>query len=102
MKEQLSKIREIMKEIRDKDALDRLKVRSADTAPKRGSFLAFGKPSDAGNDVKNLPLGWYSAYYDGFTEAFCVSGATWLGPFIVPLAWCELPENPKLEVVIDE
>lgn len=102
MKEQLSKVREIFNEIKERRALDRLKVRSADTAPKRGSFLAFGKPSDVEGGVKNLPLGWYSAYWDEIDSAFCVSGATWLGPFIVPLAWCELPENPKLEVVIDE
>lgn len=85
MKEQLSKIREIMKEIRDQDALDRLKVRSADTAPKRGSFLAFGKPTDVEDGVINLPLGWYSAYWDSLDEAYCLSGATWNGPFIRPL-----------------
>lgn len=27
-------------------------------------------------------------------EAFCVSGATWRGPFIEPTRWMPLPPNP--------
>lgn len=61
--------------------------------PKDRYFLAYGKPTDVCDIVSGLPLGWHTAYWDSIDEAFCVSGASWMGPFIEVLEWQELPPN---------
>ncbi len=69
------------------------------TAPKDGTILVFGKPCDLviGNVVmvkfKNPAA--YTAAWDELDEAFCVSGGSWLGPFIEPTHWMPLPDPPK-------
>lgn len=67
----------------------------AATAPKDRYFLAFGKPEDMEGVTFKHP-GVHAAYWDEIDGRFCIKGATWLGPFIDPLAWMEEPKAPPL------
>ena len=68
------------------------------TAPKDGTILVFGKPTALvinGDTLVsfNKPAA-YTAAWDEIDDAFCVSGGSWLGPFIEPTHWMLLPEPP--------
>ena len=66
-----------------------------ETAPKDGtSILVFGKPSEVKGAIIFRKLGAFTAYFDACDDAFCLSGATWMGPFINPTHWMPLPTPP--------
>lgn len=70
-----------------------------ETAPKDGrSILVFGWPSNLevnGNVLVSYKrAAIYSASWDEIDEAFCLSGGSWLGPFVKPTHWMPLPEPP--------
>ena len=68
-------------------------------APKDRTILVFGQPSDLVMDGDTLVSykypAVYSAAWDEIDEAFCLSGGSWLGPFIEPTHWMFLPGGPK-------
>ena len=70
-----------------------------DTAPKDGSVLVFGLPSDL--IINNDKLLSFSspvittAYWDDIDDSFVLTGGTWLGPFIEPTHWMPLPTPPE-------
>lgn len=63
--------------------------------PKDRPFLAYGKPTDI-EGCRWLSPGVHLAYWDHIDSAYCIKGATWMGPFIEPLAWQEEPAPPAL------
>ncbi len=73
--------------------------RDISTAPRDRTILVFGKPDDL--IMNNIALvkfknpAAYTAAWDELDEAFCVSGGSWLGPFIEPTHWMPLPDPPK-------
>lgn len=69
--------------------------RPIETAPKDGTtILVFGHPESI-ELVRYTRAAVYSAAWDNIDEAFCLSGGTWLGPFIEPSHWMPIPEPPK-------
>ena len=70
-----------------------------ETAPKDGTILVFGQPSDLEMDgailVSYKGPAIYSAAWDEIDEAFCLSGGSWLGPFVEPTHWMPLPKPPE-------
>lgn len=66
------------------------------TAPKDGStVLVYGKPSDIDGLRFERP-GCHSAYWDSIDESFCLTGSTWVGPFIEPSHWMAMPAPPTV------
>lgn len=66
-----------------------------ETAPKDGTgILVYGLPSDI-EGVRFTSPGVHAAYWDSIDSAFCLKGASWLGPFIKPTHWQPLPEPPS-------
>jgi hypothetical protein len=65
-------------------------------------ILVYGKPTDVeadgGAGVKWLHPGVHTAYWDEIDGAFCIKGASWLGPFIKPMCWMDEPAPPTLVV----
>lgn len=58
-----------------------------ENAPRDGqTILVFGQPTDMPG-LRFLRPGVHTAYWDMLDERFCVSGATWAGPFIAPTHW---------------
>ena len=74
--------------------------RPGKTAPKDGStILVFGKPTDLVMDGITLvcfgqPL-VHTAAWDAIDGRFCVTGGSWLGPFVDPTHWMPLPAAPR-------
>lgn len=68
--------------------------RPIETAPHDKNILVFGKPTDIEGLCFNEP-GIFTAYWDDIDRSFCLSGATWLGPFISPSHWMPLPTAPS-------
>lgn len=69
-------------------------VRAIDTAPRDGrTILVYGQPRDT-EMVRFLRPGWHTAAWDEIDQAFCLTGGTWLGPFITPVCWVPVPEVP--------
>lgn len=69
-----------------------------DPPPKDREFLAWGKHSGVQNALSPAwRPSWHVVYWDAIDGAFCVSGATWLGPFIEPTHWQPLPAPPSKE-----
>ena len=67
-----------------------------ETAPKDHAILVYGKAQDTQNPlVRFTKAGVYSAYWDEIDDSFCLSGASWVGPFIKPTHWMPLPEPPE-------
>lgn len=64
-----------------------------ETVPRDRYILAWGKPTDI-DGVRWEQPGVHTVYWDGIDGAFCLKGATWLGPFIEPKFWMEEPEAP--------
>lgn len=71
------------------------KWQPGETAPKDRSILIWGQPKNTDMVGFNGP-GIFTAYWDSIDQAFCLSGASYLGPFVKPLLWMELPEKPEL------
>jgi hypothetical protein len=71
-----------------------------ETAPKDRTIIVFGQPSDLilnGDKLVTFkkPMAC-SACWDDIDQAFCVTGGSWLGPFVMdPSHWMPLPEPPK-------
>lgn len=64
-----------------------------ESAPKVGStILVVGQPTQI--DGVNIGSGVFTAYWDDIDSSFCLSAATWLGPFIKPSCWQPLPPPP--------
>ena len=64
-----------------------------ETAPRDGStILVVGRPSQI-EGVK-IGAGIFTAYWDEIDSSFCLSAATWHGPFIKPTHWMPLPPAP--------
>jgi hypothetical protein len=40
----------------------------------------------------------FTAYWDEIDQAWCINGATWLGPWVTALAWQPLPPMPAQEI----
>lgn len=73
-----------------------------ETAPKDGTtILVRGRPTDLvmGGDtlVKFHKLGTYTAAWDEIDSTFCLSGGSWLGPFVSPTHWMPLPPPPEVK-----
>lgn len=70
-----------------------------ETAPKDGrSILIYGRVKDHPEGmVRFVKNGIYTGYYDYIDEAFCVSAATWEGPFVEAAHWMPLPPPPGKE-----
>jgi hypothetical protein len=67
--------------------------RDIETAPKGGTtILVVGQPTQI-EGVK-INHGIFTAYWDDIDSSFCLSSATWLGPFIKPTHWMPLPAPP--------
>lgn len=70
-----------------------------ETAPRDGTtILIFGKPGDLEMDGAVL-VGYrqpavYTAAWDEIDQAFCLSGGSWLGPFVEPSHWQPVPAPP--------
>lgn len=63
-------------------------------APRDGTtILVFGRPGDIDGVEFGAP-GIHSAYWDSIDGAFCLTGATWIGPFIEPTHWMLPPPPP--------
>ena len=74
--------------------------RQIETAPKDGrTVLIFGKPNNLvinGDELLTFKqAAIYTAAWDEIDEAFCLSGGSWLGPFVAPTHWMPLPDPPK-------
>ena len=70
-----------------------------ETAPKDQNILVFGEPEDLilnGDTLVHFraPL-VCAAHWDDIDSSFCLTGGSWLGPFIEPTHWMPLPEPPK-------
>jgi hypothetical protein len=63
-------------------------------APKGTPILVYGKPTDV-EGLKFQSSGVFTAYWDSVDGSFCLSGATWEGPFIKPTHWMPLPTAPS-------
>jgi len=66
-------------------------------APRDGrTILVYGQPSDVELGTYHKP-GFHTAHWDELDQAFCLSGGTWLGPFIDPTHWAEVtsPEGEQ-------
>lgn len=71
-----------------------------ETAPKDGrTILIFGKPDNLViNESELLTFkqeAIYTAAWDEMDGAFCLSGGSWLGPFVDPTHWMPLPKLPR-------
>ena len=73
-----------------------------ETAPKDGTtILIVGKPDnlvvngDTLTSFKQSAI--YTAAWDEIDAAFCLSGGSWLGPFVDPTHWMPLPEPPHID-----
>lgn len=64
------------------------------TAPKFGTILVWGKPKNT-KLLQFTKPGWHTAYWDGIDQSFCLTGATFEGPFIKPKLWLPLPDAPQ-------
>ena len=72
-----------------------------DTAPKDGrSILVYGLPKDI-EGVRFTAPGVHAAYWDSIDSSYCLKGASWLGPFIEPTHWMELPAPPADPAPLD-
>ena len=70
-----------------------------ETAPKDGrTILVFGKPDNlviSGDELLTFKqAAIYTAAWDEIDSAFCLSGGSWLGPFVDPTHWMPLPAPP--------
>lgn len=67
-----------------------------ETAPRDGTpVLVYGLPTNL-PDVHFSRPAVYTAYWDDMDQTFCLSGASWRGPFVhEPTAWRPLPAPPK-------
>ena len=69
-----------------------------ESAPKSETILVFGQPEDLEMQGATLVSykrpSVYSAAWGEIDEAFCLSGGSWLGPFIDPTQWQPLPPEP--------
>lgn len=71
------------------------------SAPKDGStILAYGKPTDI-DGLRFDREGWHTAYWDSIDGSFCLTGATWQGPFINPSHWAPVPPPPSCHVTAE-
>jgi hypothetical protein len=68
--------------------------RQIDSAPHDCTILVFGKPSDV-EGVRFIKEAIFTAYWDDIDSSFCLSGASWLGPFIRPTHWMPVPPSPQ-------
>ena len=67
-----------------------------ETAPRDGTtILVFGQPKDIELVGFRCP-GVHTAAWDEIDSAFCLTGGTWLGPFIYPTHWQSCPSAPDL------
>lgn len=71
-----------------------------ETAPRDGrTVLVFGKPDNLifdGNLLVTFNVASsHTAHWDHIDEAFCLSGGSWLGPFVEPTHWMPLPDPPE-------
>lgn len=69
----------------------------SDEAKTGENILVYGLPTTVeSNELKTVEYrhpGWHTAHWDSIDQAFCLSGGSWLGPFILePLAWMPLPK----------
>jgi hypothetical protein len=86
------------------DALDARVTTEAEwqdisTAPKDGTQLMVWQPQpfDTTHDgvkMARSPAGPYNAHWDVMDGAWCLSGGTWVGPFLEPTHWMPLPRKP--------
>ncbi len=73
-----------------------------ETAPKDGrTILIYGKPEDL--EINGAVLtcykqaAIYTAAWDEIDNAFCLSGGSWLGPFVEPTYWMPVPPKPSVK-----
>ena len=63
------------------------------------AVLVFGKPEDLEINgdilVRFIKPLICTAHWDETDEAFCLTGGSWLGPFIQPTDWAPKPEPPE-------
>ena len=74
--------------------------RKIETAPRDGTtVLVFGQPNnlviDGNTLVEYRAPARITAAWDAIDEAWCVSGGSWLGPFVTPTHWMPLPKEPN-------
>lgn len=50
-------------------------------------------PESVGLEVTERTI--TTGYWDQIDGAWCVSSATWVGPFVEPVAWMSLPQPPE-------
>jgi hypothetical protein len=68
--------------------------RPIETAPKDGTtILVYGLPQSIEGVSYHRPAA-YTAAWDTIDDAFCLSGGTWVGPFIDPAYWMPVPPPP--------
>lgn len=70
-----------------------------ETAPKNYSQILVWQPTsfdtmDGETKMASSPAGPYNAHWDTIDGAWCLSGGTWLGPFLEPTHWMPLPAAP--------
>ena len=62
--------------------------------PKDRLILVYGTPDEHPMlEVIYDGPSWFTAYWDGIDEAYCINGGDWMGPFIKPIKWGELPST---------
>ena len=81
------------------DALRGMAWRPIAEAPRDGTtILVYGQPSDLVIDENTLVSfkapRVYTAAWDEIDGAFCLSGGSWLGPFVGPTHFMPLPPPP--------
>ena len=70
------------------------KWKDISTAPKDRVILGYGQPGDI-DGMRFAGPSVHSIYWDEIDSAFCLTGSTWVGPFINPTHWMPLPSPPK-------
>lgn len=70
-----------------------------ETAPRDKTILVFGQPTDVEGVRFSMPF-VCTAYWDDIDSSFCLTGASWLGPFIRPKFWMPLPKPPDDSLVL--
>jgi len=66
-----------------------------ETAPKDENILLHGVPESTDEIRFGPEPRSYSGYWDEIDGAWCMSGATWVGPFIAATHWMPLPSAPN-------